>query len=247
METIDEEDEVEDWELEFWPHRIPYEELDRATNGFSKENLLGSGGFGRVYKGELPNKLEVAVKCVSHDSKQGAREFMAEISSIGRVQHKNLVQMKGWCKKGDELILVYDYMPNGSLNRWIFDRPSKYLGWIRRKNVLKDVAEGLSYLHHGWDYVVLHRDVKSSNILLDSAMQARLGDFGLAKLYQQGQVPNTTRVVGTLGYMAPELATQTAPTAASDVYSFGMVVLEVCCGRRPVQTSLEEEKAVLMS
>ncbi|KAL4346583.1 hypothetical protein GQ457_17G019350 [Hibiscus cannabinus] len=243
----EDEDEIEDWELEYWPHRYSYDELKQATGGFSDGNLLGSGGFGRVFKATLPNQTEVAVKCVSHDSKQGLREFMAEIESMGRLQHKNLVQMRGWCRKGNELMLVYDYMPNGSLNRWIFDKPEKLLGWRQRLLVLADVAEGLNYLHHGWDQVVVHRDIKSSNILLDSEMRGRLGDFGLAKLYEHGQVPNTTRVVGTLGYLAPELATVAVPTASSDVYSFGVVVLEVVCGRRPLEMSTErEEEQVLM-
>ncbi|KAK9113632.1 hypothetical protein Syun_020429 [Stephania yunnanensis] len=253
-----EDDEIEEWELEYWPHRFSHEELVEATRGFSSDELLGSGGFGRVYRATLrPSSssndhknnnntvAEVAVKCVSHDSKQGFREFMAEISSVGRLQHKNLVQMRGWCRKSNELMLVYDYMPNGSLNKWIFDKPKKVLNWEGRRRVLIDVAEGLSYLHHGWDQVVLHRDIKSSNILLDSEMRARLGDFGLAKLYQHGQAPNTTRVVGTLGYLAPELANVASPTAASDVYSFGVVVLEVVCGKRPIDTWSEDEPLLI--
>ncbi|KAK9926813.1 hypothetical protein M0R45_024024 [Rubus argutus] len=242
----EEDDEIEDWEMEYWPHRFSNEELSEATGGFSKDQLLGSGGFGKVYRGILSNETEIAVKCVSHDSKQGLREFMAEISSMGRLQHKNLVQLRGWCRKRNELMLVYDYMPNGSLNRWIFDRPEKVMGWAQRRRVLADVAEGLNYLHHGWDQMVVHRDIKSSNILLDSEMRGRLGDFGLAKLYDHGEVPNTTRVVGTLGYLAPELATIATPTAASDVYSFGVVVLEVACGRRPIETERAEEEAVLI-
>ncbi|XP_015882460.3 L-type lectin-domain containing receptor kinase S.1 [Ziziphus jujuba] len=243
----EEEDEIEDWEMEYWPHRFSYEELSDATNGFSKDQLLGSGGFGKVYKGiTQSNNTEIAVKCVNHDSKQGLREFMAEISSMGRLQHKNLVQLRGWCRKRNELMLVYDYMPNGSLNRWIFDKPKKLLNWEQRRKVLADVAEGLNYLHYGWDQVVVHRDIKSSNILLDSEMRGRLGDFGLAKLYQHGEIPNTTRVVGTLGYLAPELATIAAPTAASDVYSFGVVVLEVACGRRPIEMEAAEDEVVLI-
>ncbi|XXG78789.1 hypothetical protein AAC387_Pa08g2655 [Persea americana] len=237
------EEKMEDWELEYWPHRFSYEELSMATKGFAKEELLGYGGFGRVYKGVLNgggNTIQIAVKCVSHDSKQGVREFMAEISSMGRLQHKGLVQMRGWCRKGNELMLVYDYMPNGSLNRWIFDQAEPLLGWEGRRRVLTDVAEGLLYLHHGWNQMVLHRDIKSSNILLDAEMHGRLGDFGLAKLYQHGQAPSSTRVVGTLGYLAPELAHLPAPTAASDVYSFGVVMLEVACGRRPIETSDDE-------
>ncbi|KAG6746067.1 hypothetical protein POTOM_050580 [Populus tomentosa] len=242
-----EEDEIEDWELEYWPHRFSYEELSQATNGFSKDQLLGSGGFGKVYRGTLSNNSEIAVKCVNHDSKQGLREFMAEISSMGRLQHKNLVQMRGWCRKSNELMLVYDYMPNGSLDRYIFHKPRKLLNWQQRRQVLADVAEGLNYLHHGWDQVVVHRDIKSSNILLDSDMRGRLGDFGLAKLYSHNEVPNTTRVVGTLGYLAPELATTAVATSASDIYSFGVVILEVACGRRPIEMgSIEEEDSVLI-
>lgn len=243
----EEDDEVEDWELEYWPHRFSYEELFQATNGFSRDELLGSGGFGKVYKGVLANNSEVAVKCVNHDSKQGLREFMAEISSMGRLQHKNLVPMRGWCRKGSEMMLVYDYMPNGSLNRWIFDNPGQLMGWEGRRRVLADVAEGLNYLHHGWDQVVVHRDIKSSNVLLDSEMRGRLGDFGLAKLYTHGGTPNTTRVVGTFGYLAPEVATMATPTAASDVYSFGVVVLEVACGRKPIDSSvpLEEDEVLI--
>ncbi|XP_076903235.1 L-type lectin-domain containing receptor kinase S.1-like [Bidens hawaiensis] len=240
------EDEVEDWELEYWPHRYDYEELKTATNGFSKDQILGAGGFGKVYKGTLSNKTEVAVKCVNHDSKQGLREFMSEIESMGRLQHKNLVQMRGWCRKGNELLLVYDYMANGSLNTWVFDKPKGDLGWVGRKRVLADVAEGLSYLHHGWEQVVVHRDIKSSNVLLDLDMRGRLGDFGLAKLYTQGEVPGTTRVVGTLGYLAPELAMLAAPTTASDVYSFGVVVLEVACGRKPIETWRDRDEDMIL-
>ncbi|KAJ4890017.1 L-type lectin-domain containing receptor kinase S.1 [Raphanus sativus] len=242
----EEEEEAEEWELEFWPHRFTYEDLSAATDSFSSDRLLGSGGFGKVYRGILSNNSnEVAVKCVNHDSKQGLREFMAEIESMGRLQHKNLVQMRGWCRRKSELMLVYDYMPNGSLNQWIFDHPKEPMTWRMRRQVINDVAEGLNYLHHGWEQVVIHRDIKSSNILLDSDMRGRLGDFGLAKLYEHGGAPNTTRVVGTLGYLAPELASASSPTEASDVYSFGVVVLEVVCGRRPIQYG-EEEDMVLV-
>ncbi|KAM6570107.1 hypothetical protein CsatB_018092 [Cannabis sativa] len=246
LKDKEEDDDIEDWELEYWPHRFTYEELDEATESFSDNQLLGAGGFGKVYKGTLPNETQIAVKCVNHDSKQGLREFMAEISSMGRLQHKNLVKMRGWCRKGNQLMLVYDFMPNGSLNQWIFDKPKKLLGWEQRRRVLADVAEGLNYLHHGWDQVVVHRDIKSSNILLDSEMRGRLGDFGLAKLYQHGEVPNTTRVVGTLGYLAPELATVAAPTSASDVYGFGVVVLEVSCGRKPIEFGAAAEEEVVL-
>ncbi|RRT39671.1 hypothetical protein B296_00035701 [Ensete ventricosum] len=236
----------------------------RELNTSNLPRLLGFGGFGKVYRGVLPASIsrgadnaggsavreEVAVKCVSHDSKQGLREFMAEISSMGRLQHRSLVHMKGWCRKGNELMLVYEYMPNGNLSQWLFsdaeDRPA--LAWPARRRVLVDVAEGLLYLHQGWEQVVLHRDVKSGNILLDGDMRGRLGDFGLAKLYERGAPPCSTRVVGTLGYLAPEMAVASAPTAASDVYSFGVVVLEVACGRRPIERAerVEDDDWVLV-
>nr|XP_010929872.1 L-type lectin-domain containing receptor kinase S.1 [Elaeis guineensis] len=264
-EGKEEDEEDEEWELKYWPRRFCYEDLSNATDGFSKERLLGIGGFGKVYKGALPVSIsrgiegggggeaeeveEVAVKCVSHDSKQGLREFMAEISSIGRLQHRSLVPLRGWCRKGNELMLVYGYMPNGNLSQWIFDEGRREtMGWVARRRVLADVAEGLQYLHQGWEQVVLHRDVKSSNILLDGEMRGRLGDFGLAKLYERGAAPSNTRVVGTLGYLAPELALAATPTVASDVYSFGVVVLEAACGRRPIERAarVEDEDWVLV-
>ena len=168
---------------------------------------------------------------------------------MGRLQHKSLVPMRGWCNHSGLLMLVYDYMPNGSLSQLIFKRstaPPPPMPWWLRRRALSDVGEALAYLHGGYDQVVIHRDVKSSNILLDSEMRARLGDFGLAKLYGHGEAPGTTRVVGTLGYMAPELASSAAPTAASDVYSFGVVALEVACGRRPIEMDAPEDEAVLV-
>ncbi|XP_073006760.1 L-type lectin-domain containing receptor kinase S.1 [Typha latifolia] len=263
-EEEDEEDE-EEWELKYWPRRFSYQDLSRATDGFSRERLLGFGGFGKVYRGVLPISIskgiegnengeeeeEVAVKCVSHDSRQGLKEFMAEISSMGRLQHRSLVPMRGWCRRNNELMLVYDYMPNGSLNHWLFpsrDKAAKPMDWAVRRRVLSDVAEGLLYLHTGWEQVVLHRDIKTSNILLDKEMRGRLGDFGLAKLYERGAAPSSTRVVGTLGYLAPELAVRAATTAASDVYSFGVVTLEVVSGRRPIEAAetVEEEDWLLV-
>ncbi|KAH9309761.1 hypothetical protein KI387_037672 [Taxus chinensis] len=241
---------IEAWELEFWPHRIPFEELKAATQGFRNEQLLGSGGFGRVYRGVLPaNGLEVAVKCITKDSTEGMKEFIAEISSVGRLQHRNLVQLRGWCRKKEQLFIVYDYMPNGSLDKMIFpSREAKKiaLSWPQRYAILKGVAAGLLYLHEQWDRRVVHRDVKSSNILLDSELNAKLGDFGLARLYDHTQNPQTTRVVGTVGYIAPEVTNTGKVTPSSDVFSFGIVLLEVACGRRPVDFSKDSEQLVLL-
>lgn len=238
---------IEPWELEIVPHRYKYVELKKATRGFKDTELLGSGGFGRVYRGILRNpRTQVAVKRVSHDSKQGIREFVSEISTIGRLRHRNLVQLQGWCRRGSDLLLVYDYMPNGSLDKLLFDEPKCVLNWEQRFKIIKGVASGLLYLHEGYEQVVIHRDVKASNVLLDGEMNGRLGDFGLAKLYDHGSNPGTTRVVGTLGYLAPELPRTGRATTGSDVFAFGALLLEVACGRRPIESKSGPDDLVLV-
>ncbi|XP_057847296.1 L-type lectin-domain containing receptor kinase IV.3 [Cryptomeria japonica] len=250
LKNIKDKETIEEWELEYWPHRIPYEELKTATQGFCDEQLLGRGGFGRVYKGVLPTSgLEVAVKCITKDSTEGMKEFISEIATVGRLQHRNLVQLRGWCRRREQLFIVYDYMPNGSLDKLIFPNPKtsrEILPWARRYAIMKGVATGLLYLHEQWDRRVVHRDVKSSNVLLDSDLNAKLGDFGLARLYDHAQNPQTTRVVGTVGYIAPEITITGKVTPSSDVFSFGVVLLEVACGRRPVDLSKDNEQIVLM-
>ncbi|KAI9093231.1 hypothetical protein K1719_027245 [Acacia pycnantha] len=231
----DEEKNIEDWELEYWPHKIRYQDIHDATRGFSEENVIGSGTSGIVFKGDLQG-VQVAVKRIHHDTQYGMREFVAEISSLGRMKHRNLVGFRGWCKtKRGNLILVYDYMENGSLDKRIFEGEdrSMLLSWEQRRSVLQNVASGILYLHEGWEVGVLHGDIKSGNVLLDKDMNARLGDFGLARLHHQEQLDDTTRVIGTLGYMAPELVRIGRPSKSTDVYSFGILVLEVLCGRRP--------------
>ncbi|KAF8664232.1 hypothetical protein HU200_054773 [Digitaria exilis] len=236
----------EDWEEEFGPHRFAYKDLFRATDGFEDRNLLGVGGFGRVYKGTLPtSNLEVAVKKVSHGSKQGVREFVAEVVSIGRLRHRNLVQLLGYCRRRGELLLVYDYMANGSLDRFLYDRSRPVLSWHQRHWIIRGVASGLLYLHEDWEQVVVHRDVKASNVLLDHEMNGRLGDFGLARLYDHGADPQTTRVVGTMGYLAPELVRDGKATPATDVFAFGAFLLEVVCGRRPIERDGHGDPVVL--
>lgn len=240
-------DIVEDWELEMGPHRYSYEELKKATNSFSDKVLLGKGGFGQVYKGILPDsKIEVAVKRISKESTQGLREFVSEIASIGRLRHRNLVQLLGWYRRRDDFLLVYDYMANGSLDKFLFEEPKMILNWEQRFKIIKDVASGLLYLHEGYEQVVIHRDVKASNVLLDEELNGRLSDFGLARLYEHGANPNTTRVVGTLGYLAPELPRTGKATESSDVYAFGALLLEVVCGRRPIEPKALPEELVLV-
>ncbi|KAG8649343.1 L-type lectin-domain containing receptor kinase S.4 isoform X1 [Manihot esculenta] len=238
---------IEDWELEIGPHRYSYEELKQATNSFSDKELLGQGGFGQVFKGTLPgSKTQVAVKRISNDSKQGLREFVSEIGSVGRLRHRNLAQLLGWCRRRDDFLLVYEYMANGSLDRFLFDEPRIILNWELRFKIIKDVASGLLYLHEGYEQVVIHRDVKASNVLLDSELNGKLGDFGLARLYEHGSNPSTTRVVGTLGYLAPELPRTGKATTSSDVYAFGALLLEAACGRRPVEPKALPEEMVLV-
>ncbi|XP_068635750.1 L-type lectin-domain containing receptor kinase S.4-like [Aristolochia californica] len=240
-------DVIEPWEREYGPHRFSYSELKQATKNFRDKELLGFGGFGRVYKGTLPNThTQIAVKRVSHESKQGLPEFVAEIASIGRLRHRNLVQLQGWCRRRGDLLLVYDYMCNGSLDKFLFDKPKSVLTWEQRFNIIRGVAAGLLYLHEEWDQVVLHRDVKASNVLLDPDLNGKLGDFGLARLYEHGTNPHTTHVVGTLGYLAPELTRTGKATTSTDVFAFGALLLEVACGRRPIEAKAPPEELILV-
>ncbi|KAK9682450.1 hypothetical protein RND81_10G074300 [Saponaria officinalis] len=221
-------EELEDWEMKYGPHRFKYKDLYDATKGFKDEQLLGRGGFGKVYKGVLPEtNIEIAVKKVSHDSKQGIREFVAEIVSSGRLRHRNLVPLLGYCRRKKELLLVYDYMPKGSLDKYLYKQQTLNLSWEHRFNIIKGVASGLLYLHEEWEQVVIHRDIKASNVLLDGDFNARIGDFGLARLYDHGSDPHTTHVAGTIGYLALEHTSTGKATRSIDIYAFGAFLLEV--------------------
>uniref|UniRef100_A0A2N9ISU9 non-specific serine/threonine protein kinase n=1 Tax=Fagus sylvatica TaxID=28930 RepID=A0A2N9ISU9_FAGSY len=237
----------EDWESVYGPQRFIYKNLYKATKGFSDKELLGEGGFGKVYRGILPSSnIQIAVKKVSHDSKQGIKEFVAEIISMGRLRHRNLVQLLGYCRRKGELLLVYHYMPNGSLDKFLHSNEKSNLNWLQRFRILRGVASGLLYLHEDWEQVVLHRDVKASNVLLDAELNGRLGDFGLARLYDHGTNPQTTHVVGTVGYLAPELTRTRRATTCTDVFAFGAFMLEVACGRRPVELQGLTEEVILV-
>ncbi|KAK4253342.1 hypothetical protein QN277_010663 [Acacia crassicarpa] len=227
---------LEDWELDC-PHRFRYRDLHVATKGFKESELIGIGGFGVVYKGVLASTgTEVAVKRIVRGSIQGMREFAAEIESLGRLRHKNLVNLQGWCKRKNDLLLVYDYISNGSLDSLLVN-PSVVLSWDQRFNIIKGIANGLLYLHEEWEQVVIHRDIKTGNILIDEDLNARVGDFGLARLYDHGQVSHTTNVVGTIGYIAPELTRTGKASTSSDVYAYGVLLLEVVSERRPIDES----------
>ena len=234
---------IEDWEHNYLSHRYKYKHLYIATKGFRKEEVIGVGGFGKVYKGVLPtSKIEVAIKRVSPDSKQGMAEFIAEIVSVGQFWHKNVVRLLGYCRHNGELLLVYDLMSGGSLEKFLFGtlNPPIVLDWNQRFKIVKGIASGLLYLHEECEKVVIHRDIKASNVLLDGQMEAKLSDFGLARLHDRGTDGQTTLVAGTLGYIAPEATRTRKATTSTDVFAFGAFLLEVVCGRRPLEPRKNE-------
>ncbi|ANM60094.1 proline-rich extensin-like receptor kinase 10 [Arabidopsis thaliana] len=214
-----------------------YEELVIATNGFSDENLLGEGGFGRVYKGVLPDERVVAVKQLKIGGGQGDREFKAEVDTISRVHHRNLLSMVGYCISENRRLLIYDYVPNNNLYFHLHAAGTPGLDWATRVKIAAGAARGLAYLHEDCHPRIIHRDIKSSNILLENNFHALVSDFGLAKLALDCNTHITTRVMGTFGYMAPEYASSGKLTEKSDVFSFGVVLLELITGRKPVDAS----------
>ncbi|KAJ0513958.1 putative protein kinase RLK-Pelle-DLSV family [Helianthus annuus] len=216
---------------------VPYFELERiidATNDFSEENRLGQGGFGPVYKGMLPGGKEIAVKRLSSLSGQGLQEFKNEVTLIAKLQHRNLVRLLGYCIRGEEKMLLYEYMPNRSLDLFIFDQTlCASLDWKMRFDIIMGIARGLNYLHHDSRLRIIHRDLKTSNILLDQDMNPKISDFGLAKIVKGKDIEDiTNRVVGTFGYMSPEYALDGVFSIKSDVFSFGVVLLEILSGKR---------------
>ncbi|KAE8652365.1 hypothetical protein Csa_022165 [Cucumis sativus] len=211
-----------------------------ATNNFSKERKLGQGGFGAVYRGYIPDiDLSVAVKKISRGSRQGRKEYITEVKIISRLRHRNLVQLIGWCHDKGEFLLVYEFMPNGSLDSHLFGKRAP-LAWTVRYKIALGLASALLYLHEEGEQCVVHRDIKSSNIMLDSNFNVKLGDFGLARLMDHELGAQTTGLVGTLGYLAPEYISTGRASKESDVFSFGVVALEIATGRMS-RNSMEME------
>jgi len=226
-----------------------FEELRKITNNFSEANDIGNGGYGKVYRGTLPSGQLVAVKRSQQGSLQGSLEFRTEIELLSRVHHKNVVSLVGFCLDQDEQILVYEYVPNGTLKESLTGKSGVRLDWRRRLRVVLGAAKGVAYLHELADPAIVHRDIKSSNVLLDERLNAKVSDFGLSKpLGEDGRGQVTTQVKGTMGYLDPEYYMTQQLTEKSDVYSFGVLMLEVATARKPLERGryiVREVKAAL--
>ncbi|PKU68644.1 Receptor-like serine/threonine-protein kinase SD1-8 [Dendrobium catenatum] len=221
--------------------------IELATNNFSEGNKLGQGGFGPVYKGHLEDGQEIAVKRLFKYSVQGLDEFMNEVMLIAKLQHRNLVRLLGCCIQGEERLLIYEYMPNKSLDSFIFDKAiSSQLGWQKRFDIILGIARGLLYLHQDSRLKIIHRDLKVSNILLDKELNPKISDFGLARIVGGDQMQESTqKVVGTFGYMSPEYAMHGIFSVKSDVYSFGVIILEILTGKKNRVVDLNESHVSL--
>ncbi|XP_044501780.1 probable serine/threonine-protein kinase At1g01540 [Mangifera indica] len=222
-----------------WGRWYTLRELEAATKGFCEENVIGEGGYGIVYSGILSDGTRVAVKNLLNNRGQAEKEFKVEVEAIGRARHKNLVRLLGYCVEGAHRMLVYEYVDNGNLDQWLHGDVGDVspLTWEIRMNIILGTAKGLAYLHEGLEPKVVHRDVKSSNILLDQQWNSKVSDFGLAKLLCSERSYITTRVMGTFGYVAPEYACTGMLNEKSDVYSFGILIMEIISGRNPVDYS----------
>ncbi|KAL9146587.1 hypothetical protein ABFS82_13G120400 [Erythranthe guttata] len=212
-----------------------------ATNDFAPENELGQGGFGAVYAGKLPNGQQIAVKRLSRDSGQGNLEFNNEVLIVAKLQHRNLVRLLGFSREGTERLLIYEFVENASLDKFLFDPIKRSdLDWDTRYKIIGGIARGLVYLHEDSRLRIIHRDLKASNVLLDGEMNPKIADFGMARLFGQGEtLGNTKRIVGTYGYMSPEYAMHGQFSVKSDVFSFGVLVLEIISGQK--NTGIENE------
>ncbi|XP_057728528.1 G-type lectin S-receptor-like serine/threonine-protein kinase SD1-1 isoform X3 [Arachis stenosperma] len=208
--------------------------ISSATNNFSTDNILGKGGFGSVYKGVLKDGKEIAVKRLLQNSSQGIQEFKNEVMHIAKLQHRNLVKLLGCCVYAEERLLVYEFMLNKSLDYFIFDeKKSMLLDWTMRFDIINGIARGLLYLHQDSRHRIVHRDLKAANVLLDGEMNPKISDFGLARSFGGNETKaNTRHVVGTYGYLSPEYIIDGVYSTKSDVFSFGVLVLEIVSGNR---------------
>ncbi|KAI5393051.1 hypothetical protein KIW84_060268 [Lathyrus oleraceus] len=231
--TIQEEDEDDEIEISE-SLQFKLDTIRDATNDFSDDNKLGQGGFGTVYRGTLPNGQEIGVKRLSKDSGQGDLEFKNEVLLVAKLQHRNLVRLLGFCIEGRERLLVYEYVHNKSLDYFIFDETKRVcLNWESRYKIIAGIARGILYLHEDSRLRIIHRDLKASNILLDEEMNPKIADFGMARLFAVDQTQeNTNRIVGTYGYMAPEYVMHGQFSVKSDVFSFGVLILEIISGHK---------------
>ncbi|XP_061999790.1 cysteine-rich receptor-like protein kinase 44 isoform X2 [Rosa rugosa] len=229
--------------------QVPFRSIRDATNDFSESNKLGRGGFGVVYRGRLWDKIDVAVKRLSTDSSQGDIEFKNEVELVAKLQHRNLVRLLGFCLERSERILIYEFVPNASLDYFIFDPIKReQLDWDIRYKIIIGIGRGLLYLHEDSRLKIIHRDLKASNILLDAEMNPKIADFGLARLFDTDQTQGeTNRIVGTYEYMAPEYVMRGHFSVKSDVYSFGVLVLEIITGQKNSSFRHEESTEVLLS
>ncbi|XP_028783150.1 putative serine/threonine-protein kinase isoform X2 [Neltuma alba] len=210
-----------------------YKDLKFATQNFSEETKLGEGGFGAVYKGTLRDGKVVAVKKLTLlHSKKIEEDFLSEVMLISDAHHPNLIQLLGWCSKGRDRILVYEYMKNNSLDRFIFGEKKGHLNWEQRYAIILGIARGLTYLHEQFQVRIIHRDIKTNNILLDDDLQPKIADFGLARFLPEDKSHLSTKFVGTLGYTAPEYAIHGQLSEKVDIYSFGIVLLEIITGQK---------------
>ncbi|KAL8254188.1 hypothetical protein R6Q59_032409 [Mikania micrantha] len=231
-----------------WGHWFTLRDLEQATGRFSNENVIGEGGYGVVYKGTLTNGTVVAVKKLLNNLGQAEKEFRVEVEAIGHVRHKNLVRLLGYCIEGTHRMLVYEYVDNGNLEQWLHGdtRECGALAWEARMKILLGIAKALAYFHEAIEPKVVHRDIKSSNILIDHDFNGKLSDFGLAKLLDSGESHINTRVMGTFGYVAPEYANTGMLNEKSDIYSFGVLLLETITGRDPVDYNRVANEANLV-
>lgn len=224
-----------------------YETLAAATKNFSAIHKLGEGGFGPVYKGKLNDGREIAVKKLSHTSNQGKKEFMNEAKLLARVQHRNVVNLVGYCVHGTEKLLVYEYVAHESLDKLLFkSHKREELDWKRRFGIITGVAKGLLYLHEDSHNCIIHRDIKASNILLDDKWTPKIADFGMARLFPEDQSQVNTRVAGTNGYMAPEYVMHGNLSVKADVFSYGVLVLELITGQRNSSFNLDVDAQNLL-